>query len=227
MVMPETRPLTAVPAVEARSLTVTAPPAEPVPVPPTRRTRKLWVGIVVATTVLTLLTVMLTIVVRQLDGNRSVADAVQRCGVDAAPDVDAPLFHDGKAPGPSYPAGENPANGIFPGDAFRLDIDDAQSVTVRPGGPSLLVDGQPEPAPDGYPYPAMPRYGVVFRLNNLPQGWVAFGANSDPAAVHALRELAVCTAAPDIAVRLFTGMNDDNLADNTGHFYYRLKIWRE
>jgi hypothetical protein len=148
------------------------------------------------------------------------ATPLERCQSGAAPDVDIPFTQAGNVNGVSFPAGSNPDNGIFPGDAVSVTINESSVVYVAYWGQNSNVDGKWEAATSGYPFPGFNQYGDFFRWNNKPGGWID-GFNPHP-----LRELAGCHWAPGLPARFFTQINDDNIGDNQGAWLFHLKIWR-
>ncbi|GAA4426106.1 hypothetical protein ACFQV2_20655 [Actinokineospora soli] len=150
---------------------------------------------------------------------------MERCQLGYSPNINYQMTQYGNATGINYPAGPNPPNGIYPGDVIKVVIDPAATVAIDYWGTRFGVDGHNSPAPSSFPFPGWPRFSALYRFNNNPGGWVASGNDPNPYNPHALRELTVCTHAPNIPVRLGVGINDDNLGDNSGYWRYWLKLW--
>jgi len=148
------------------------------------------------------------------------ATALDRCQSGAAPDIDVPFTQAGNVNGVNFPAGPNPDNGIFPGDAVSITINEDSVVYVDYWLQHYNVDGKWEPATSGYPFPGWNKYGDFFRWNNKPGGWIG---SYNP---HPLRELVGCHWAPSLPARFITQINDPNIGDNQGAWLFHLKIWR-
>src|SRR5262245_40761757 len=99
----------------------------------------------------------------EMDTVSLAATALERCQSGAAPDVDVPFSQAGNVNGVSYPAGPDPDNGIFPGDAVSVTIDENSIVYVDYWLEHYNVDGKWEPATPGFPFPGW---------NNKPGGWI-------------------------------------------------------
>lgn len=160
---------------------------------------------------------------------RAGTTGMQKCLAKATPDETIVMSQtNGGETG--FPAGPNPPNGIFPGNALHVEVEWDSKVGIATwfNGEEYDINGKAEQASSGYPFPGWPKYANLFRLNNNPDGWVASGADPNPWNPHLLRELsdAACFEAPALPVRLGVGMNDDNIGDNRGEWRWTLQIWR-
>jgi hypothetical protein len=152
------------------------------------------------------------------------ATAFDRCGSGAKPDIDVPFTQYGNVGSVNYPAGPNPDNGIFPGDAVRIAINWNSVVYVDYWGHYYNVDGKGEAATSGFPFPGWSKYGDFFRWNNKPGGWIGIGG-SNPYNPIPLSSWGNCHWAPSLPARFIAQINDDNLGDNQGAWVYHLQIW--
>jgi len=152
---------------------------------------------------------------------------MQKCKAGLPPDEIVPFNQTGGGH-VSYPAGPNPPNGIFPGNALHVVVDWNSLVDISFWGEWYNINGKAEAATSGYPFPGWPKYADLFRMNNNPGGWVASGSDPNPWDPHMLRELnaTACFAAPALPARMGVQMNDDNLSDNQGAWKWSLEIWR-
>ncbi|MGW4898038.1 hypothetical protein ACWEQL_38180 [Kitasatospora sp. NPDC004240] len=153
---------------------------------------------------------------------------MQKCLSGAQPNVSIPFTQTGGG-NDGFPGGPNPPNGIFPGNALHVVVNESAQVSISHWNTEWYgIDGKNEYAPSSFPFPGWKSYVDVFRMNNNPGGWVASGSDPNPWNPHYLRELNVtaCWAAPNAPVRMGFGMNDNNLGDNTGSWKWTLQIWR-
>jgi hypothetical protein len=151
---------------------------------------------------------------------------MQRCMAGLQPDQNWMFAQQGGGH-VTFPAGTNPPNGIFPGEALHAVIDWTSWVDISYLGGVYNVNGDAAKATSGFPFPGWPKYADVFRMNNNPGGWVASGSDPNPWDPHMLQELGAtkCFAAPALPVRMGVQINDDNLSDNTGTWTWTLQIW--
>ncbi|WP_190092276.1 hypothetical protein [Streptomyces melanogenes] len=153
---------------------------------------------------------------------------IQKCLNGRQPDVSVPFTQLGGG-NDGFPGGPNPPNGIFPGNALHVVVNESAKVSISNWNTEFYgIDGKNEAATSGYPFPGWKKYANFFRMNNNPGGWVASGNDSNPWNPHFLRELNIerCWAAPALPVRMGVGMNDDNIGDNSGSWRWTLQIWR-
>src|SRR5262249_40453372 len=152
---------------------------------------------------------------------------MQKCQAHQPPSESWQFTQAGNVVGISFPGGPNPPNGIFPGNALHVIVNDSATTTtmvnIATWWPEWYgIAGNSEPATSGYPFPGWPKYADYFRMNNNPGGWVASGSDPNPWNPHPLRELNAtpCFAAPNIPVRMGTQINDDNIGDNQGSWKF-------
>ncbi|MFI8834991.1 hypothetical protein ACIGPN_28850 [Streptomyces afghaniensis] len=166
------------------------------------------------TSVLSLLAVLLVAV----PAANAAESGLSRCMRGTAPDVDVILDHEAGVRATNWPLGDNPPNGVGPGDAVTIYASGWIYINSWPVYEVYGPSGKAEIAPQGYPVPGMRKYASLWRWNHNPTGWVGEWGHTS--------EFGTCRAAPSVPARLIFLINDDVTWDNTGSFRLWVKVWK-